>query len=132
MDTISRNLAVAVEHIENEARDPGSVLHLYTDDIVQEFPSRGLVLRGKDAIEASYRETFRSMADLSLKPLDRFATEDRVVDDMEVEFTLVGDGLANAPVAIGDRVRLRLVHVFHMRDGKIAREMVHEHYEVLS
>ena len=38
-EMVARNLAVAAEHIENEARDPASVMDLYTDDIVLEAVS---------------------------------------------------------------------------------------------
>lgn len=130
-DAVARNLAVAAEHIENEARDPASVMDLYTDDIVLEVPGRGLRFAGKAAIEANYRRMFASMVEIELEPLDRFATRERVVDDMTVRFRLVGDGMVNAPVALGTRVELRLVHVFHMRDGRIAREIVHEDWKVL-
>ena len=128
---IERNLEVVHQHIMNEARDPASILDLYTDDIVQEFPTRGLIIRGKQDIAESYRRTFGSMADVSLEPLQRFATEDRVVDDMIARFRCTGDGLENAPISEGDRVELRLLHVFHMRGGLIEREVVHESYRVL-
>ena len=128
---IDRNLAVVDEHIMNEARDPASVLDLYTDDVVQEFPARGLVIEGKADIAHGYRRSFASMEGVRLQPLDRFATEDRVVDDMIVYFRCIGEGLTNAPITVGDDVELRLVHVFHMRDGLIAREVVHENYRVL-
>ena len=130
--SVERNLAVVAEHIENEARDPASVLHLYTEDVVQEFPARGLTVTGKEAIAENYRKTFAAFEDVRLEPIDRFATENRVVDDMVVRFRLVGDTLPNAPVPVGSDVRLRLVHIFHMRDGLIAREIVHENYQVLA
>ena len=128
---IETNLAIVEQHMANEAHDPDSVLELYTDDIVQEFPNRDFVLRGKDNIAANYKATFSSMENVQLEPLDRFATSDRVVDDMIVRFRLVGDGLVNVPVLIGSDVVLRLVHVFHMKDGLIAREIVHEHYTAI-
>ncbi len=74
-EMVTRNLAVAAEHIENEARDPASVMDLYTDDIVLEVPGRGLYLDSKAAIEANYRRMFASLAEVELEPLDRFATE---------------------------------------------------------
>lgn len=126
---IETNLAVVAEHIENEARDPAGVLPLYTDDAVQEFPARGLRLQSKEDIQANYRRMFASITNLSLEPLDRFATEERVVDDMIVRFDLVGEGMVNCPIAPGNKVELRLVHVFHMRDGRIAREIVHENWK---
>lgn len=127
---IESNLATVAAHIENEARDPAEVMPLYTDDIVQEFPARGLRFEGKTAIEANYRRMFQAIRDVELFPLDRFATEDRVVDDMLVHCALVGPGMDNAPVPIGSDIALRLVHVFHMRDGLIAKEIVHEHWAV--
>ena len=128
---IETNLKVVAEHIENEARDPQSVLDLYTDDIVMEMPARGLVFTDKDAIAENYRATFSSMSEVELHPIERFATEDRVVDDMLVRFKLIGDGLKNSDIPIGSHVELRLVHIFHMRGGLIAREVVHEYYKVL-
>jgi ketosteroid isomerase-like protein len=130
-DLVARNLAVAGEHIENEARDPASVMALYTDDIILEVPGRGLTFSGRAAIEANYRRMFGSMAEIEIEPLERFATEARVFDDMIARFRLVGDGMENAPLAVGSRVELRLVHVFHMRDGRIAREIVHEQWKAI-
>lgn len=130
MTMIDRNLSAVAEHIENEARDTASILPLYTDDIVLEFPGRGLVFEGKQAIKANYRRMFQAIEDIELYPLDRFATEDRVVDDMLVHCTLTGPGMDGAPVAIGSKVALRLLHVFHMRDGKIAKEIVHEQWNL--
>ncbi|WP_338242361.1 nuclear transport factor 2 family protein [Aurantiacibacter hainanensis] len=126
---IETNLAVVAKHIEDEARDPATVLPLYTDDAIQEFPARGLRFDTQEAIEANYRKMFGAIANLSLEPLDRFATENRVVDDMIVRFDLVGEGMEKCPIPAGNRVVLRLVHVFHMRDGRIAREIVHEDWK---
>ena len=128
MGVIEHNLAVADEHIRNEGVDPALVMGLYTDDIVLEIPGRGLRFDSKAAIEANYRRMFGSLADIEIIPLDRFATETRVVDDCHVRFRLTGDGMTNAPVPVGCRAELRLLHVFHMRDGKIAREIVHEQW----
>ena len=127
-DIVAHNLHVAGEHIENEARDPASVMALYTDDIVLEVPGRALRFAGRAAIEENYRRMFGSMTDIEIEPLERFATEDRVVDDMIARFRLTGDGMVNAPLPVGSRVELRLVHVFHMKDGLISREIVHEHW----
>lgn len=120
------NLATVDAHMRGEAEDPASVMALYTDDIVLEVPGRGLRFDSKPAIEANYRRMFGSMAELELHPMDRFATEDRVVDECLVRFRITGDGFPGAPCTIGDRVELRLLHVFHMRDGLIAREEVYE------
>ena len=126
LSLIEFNLAVVDRHIQGEARDVDSILDLYTDDIVMEVPSRGLLLKGRDAIRANYLAMWPSMADVEIIPLDRFATEHRVVDDMIVRFRLVGPGLVNAPLPIGSHVEIRLIHHFSMRNCLIAREQVFE------
>jgi hypothetical protein len=130
-DMIHANLATEDAHIRGEARDPASVMELYTDDIVLELPSRGLRFGTKAEIEANYIRMFGAMAEVEIVPLDRFATRDRVVDECLVRFHLAGDGFDNAPCGPGDRVELRLLHVFHMRDGLIAREVVFEGWKKL-
>jgi hypothetical protein len=126
MSMVERNLAVVDRHIRDEARDVDSVMDLYTDDIVLEVPGRGLRFEGRAAICANYVEMWPSMADVRIEPLDRFATEDRVVDDMIVHMRLVGPGMVNAPLPIGSNVALRVIHHFTMRKGLIAREQVFE------
>ncbi len=126
VDVAARNLAVAEAHLRDEARDPSGVMALYTDDIVLEMPTRGVTLTGKAAIEANYRRMFGAIAEVEIEPLTRFATATHVVDDCVVRFRLVGEGFANAPVPVGSRVELRLMHLFAMRDGRIARETVLE------
>ncbi len=124
--SIARNLATVDAHMRGEAQDPAAVMALYTDDIVLDMPTRGLRLTSKPEIEANYRRMFASLAEVEITPLDRFATETRVVDDCVVRFRLVGDGMVNAPLPVGSRVELRLLHVFELRDGLIARETVLE------
>jgi ketosteroid isomerase-like protein len=131
MNVIERNLAVVDAHIQGEARDVDSILDLYTDDIVFEVPGRGLRLQGRDAVRENYLAMWPSMAEVQLQRLDRFATEDRVVDDMIVRMRLVGQGMVNAPLPVGSRVELRLVHHFCMCDGRIAREQVFEMWRSL-
>lgn len=126
VDPIARNLAVVDRHIREEASDPDGVLALYTEDAVLELPTRGLRLDSLQAIADNYRRMFASMAEVSIQPIDRFATSDRVIDECRVSFRLIGDGMLNAPVPIGASVELHLLHVFHMRDGRIARESVFE------
>lgn len=124
--TIARNLATVDAHIRGEAQDPASVMALYAPGIVLEIPTRGLRFDTLAEIEANYRRMFASMAEVEIEPLDRFATEERVVDDCLVRLRITGDGLTNAPFPIGTRVEIRLLHVFAMQDGLIAREAVFE------
>jgi hypothetical protein len=62
------------------------------------------------------------MRNVKFQPLQRFATGDRVVDDCIVTFEVAKDGYWHFP--LGSKVEMRLVHIFEMRDGKIAREIV--------
>jgi ketosteroid isomerase-like protein len=126
MTPIERNIAAVDAHIRGEAQDPASIMGLYTDDVVLEVPTRGLRFGTHAEIEANYRAMFASMADVEIEPHDRFATADRVVDECLVRLTLTGPGMVNAPLPVGARVELSLLHVFHMRDGLIAREVVYE------
>jgi ketosteroid isomerase-like protein len=63
------------------------------------------------------------MADVKFQSLQRFATEDRVVDDSFVSFDVVRDGCWPHFCA-GQKIEMRLVHIFEMRDGKISKEIV--------
>lgn len=131
MDAIRRNLDTVDKHIRSEAVDVDSILGLYTDDIVLEIPGRGLRFEGREAIRANYIGMWESMGEVELEPLERFATADRVVDDMKVRLRLTGPGVARAPVPIGSRAEIRLVHHFSMRDGLICREQVFELWRAL-
>lgn len=125
-DRIALNLAAVENHFHSEAtNEVEAALETFTDDVVWEAPAlNGLnrVFRGKEAAAANYRALFASMREVKFQFLQRFATEDRVVDDSLVTFEVVQDGYWHFPV--GSRVEMRLVHIFEMRDGKIARELV--------
>jgi hypothetical protein len=86
-------------------------------------------LRAAQAPVAVVVETLRPHRRLEaaiepLSRLTRFAAATRVVDDCIVRFCLVEDGFATAPVPVGSRVELRLMHLLAMRDGRIVREAV--------
>lgn len=125
-DRIARNLACVEEHFHSEAVDEvEAALDLYTEDIVWEAPAlNGLDRRfaGKAAVAENYRALFASMRNVRFQFLQRFATEDRVVDDSIVTFEIARIGYW--PWALDARIEMRLVHIFEMRDGKIARELV--------
>jgi ketosteroid isomerase-like protein len=127
-DRIAQNLAAVDNHFHSEAtNEVEAALETFTDDIVWEAPApNGLnrVFRGKAAAAKNYRELFESMKDVKFEFLQRFATEDRVVDDSIVTFEVVKDGYWHFP--LGSKVRMRLVHIFEMRDGKISRELVYD------
>lgn len=125
-ERISQNLAAVENHFHSEAlSDVAAALETFTDDVVWEAPAPNGLNRsftGKEAVGHNYRQLWASMRNVNFQPLQRFATEDRVVDDSIVTFEVAKDGYWHFPV--GSKVEMRLVHIFEMRDGKIAREIV--------
>ncbi len=125
-ERIAQNLAAVENHFHSEAlSDVEAALETFTDDVVWEAPAPNGLNRsftGKEAVGKNYRQLWASMRNVNFQPLQRFATEDRVVDDSIVTFEVAKDGYWHFPV--GGKVEMRLVHIFEMRDGKIAREIV--------
>jgi ketosteroid isomerase-like protein len=125
-DKIAENLAAIENHFHSEAlSDVEAALETFTDDVVWEAPAPNGLNRsftGKEAVGSNYRRLWASMRNVNFQPLQRFATEERVVDDSMVSFEVAKDGYWHFPV--GSKVQMRLVHIFEMRDGKIAREIV--------
>ena len=120
--TIARNLAVVEAHFGDEAAGRiDAAVELYTDDVVWEAPSRDILLHGKQAAADNYRAMFGAIKDLTWQSFDRFATDDRVVDDSVVTFEVAAEGFM--PFPVGTRCRMRLTHIFEMRDGKICKEI---------
>ncbi len=131
-EIIAANLEAVEAHFHTEATgEIDRALELYTDDIVWESPARQLVFRGKEATGAMYRRMFESFQVEEFRRLQRFATEERVVDDSVATVVLAGDGVINAPVPVGTKAEIRLLHVFEMRAGKIARELVFETWRTI-
>ena len=125
-DRAAQNLAVVESHFHGEAlNEVEAALKTFTDDIVWQAPAPNGLNRsfsGKEAVAKNYRELFASMRDVKFSFLPRFATEDRVVDDSIVTFQVAKDGYWHFP--LGSKVEMRLVHIFEMRDAKIAKETV--------
>ncbi len=121
--TIATNLALVEAHFGSEATGRvEAALDLYTDDIVWEAPSRFVRLHGKAAVADNYHQIFRTIKNVQWRCLDRFATEDRVVDDSVLTFEVAAEGFM--PLPVGTRCEMRLTHIFEMRDGKISKEIV--------
>jgi ketosteroid isomerase-like protein len=126
-DPISYNMKLVEMHLMEE--NPSQIdecLRLYTDDAVWEAPTRGVRYTGKQSIKENYLRLFDSAEGIRFEPIERFATHDRVVDDMWVHFRISGPGFENCPFPIGTKVKMRLVHIFHVRDGRISREIGYE------
>jgi ketosteroid isomerase-like protein len=124
-DTVTNNLAVVEAHFHSEAANEiEQALKLYTEDIIWEAPARQLVFKGKQAVAENYRKIFTSIKGVEFRNLDRFATEDRVVDDSIISFTITKEGFL--PFPIGQKIEMRLAHIFEMRGGKISKEIAFE------
>jgi ketosteroid isomerase-like protein len=126
-DPVAENLACVELHFHTEAANEiEAALELYTDDVVWEAPAPNGLNRsfsGKEAVAESYRELFGSVGNVRFQPLQRFATETRVVDDSLITFEVVKDGYW-PHFSAGQKIEMRLVHIFEMRDGKISKEIV--------
>jgi ketosteroid isomerase-like protein len=70
-----------------------------------------------------YRELWATIRDVKFQFLQRFATDDRVVDDSLLTFEVVRDGCWPY-FSAGQKIEMRLVHIFEMRDGKISKEIL--------
>ena len=124
-EIIAANLVAMEAHFHSEAtNEVEAALDLYTDDVVWEAPARGLRFEGKRAVADNYTQMFAKMADVEFENLQRFATEDRVVDDSVVRFRLLDTGYL--PLNPGTQVEMRLVHIFEMRGGLISKEIGYE------
>ena len=121
-DKISANLAAVEAHFASESTGRiEDAIDLYTDDVVWEAPARNLVISGKEAVAANYRDIFSVLKNVEFHTKDRFATEDRVVDDSVVTFEVAKEEFV--PFPVGTKCEMRLTHIFEMRDGKISKEI---------
>jgi ketosteroid isomerase-like protein len=122
---LATNLAAVQIHFDAEkAGNWEKIKTMYTDDIVWERACMNQIVKGKEAVASAYVEVFSALKNWDFQCLDRFATEDRVVDETIFTFEVKKDGVM--PLPVGTRAKLRLVHIFEMRDGKVSRELVME------
>jgi len=112
-------------HEENPERID-ECIKLYAPDAVWDAPARGVTYVGREKIREMYLRLFRSLEGVHFEPIERFASPDRVFDDMWVRFRLSGDGFENCPFPIGTKVKMRLLHNFHISNGMIAKEIGYE------
>lgn len=126
-ELIAHNLRVVEAHFHNE--NPESIdkaLAVYGPDVVWEAPARGLVYDDVARVREGYLGIFRTVHWNRSTTLRRFATENFVFDDQIADLTVVGSDMPNLGFAPGQRISMRLIHCFEMKDGKIAREIAYE------
>ena len=114
-DLIDRHFAA-----EN-AHDVEATLDTYTDDILwDDVTHPRSPFRGKQAVAEAYGGILQAIPDLHLRSVLRFQCADHVVDESVLTGHVVGEfaGIQGG----GALVSFRLLHVFDIRDGLIARE----------
>ena len=96
-DRVTQNLKIVENHFHSEAlNEVEAALETFTDDIVWEAPAPNGLNRsfsGTGPVAKNYRELFASMRNVKFQFLQRFATEDRVVDDSIVSFEVAKDDI---------------------------------------
>jgi steroid delta-isomerase-like uncharacterized protein len=117
MDIIDRHFAA-----EN-AHDVAATLATYTDDIVWDDVTHPLCpVQGKDAAGEIYTAIIDAIPDIRLETVRRFSAEggSTVVDESILTGHVHGEwsGIAGG----GAPVRVRILHVFDLENGLIARE----------
>ncbi|MGA9859599.1 MAG: ester cyclase [Solirubrobacteraceae bacterium] len=115
MDIIERHFAA-----EN-AHDVPATLDTYTDDVIwDDVGHPACPVQGKAATAGMYEGIMAAIPDLHLESVLRFSSGDHVVDEAlatgHVQGSFLGVDGGGAPVSF------RMLHVFDLRDGLIARE----------
>ena len=117
--------ALIDQHFRFEASDDveGVVATLAQDVEHEIIPSPAGLLRDREAIRRLYQRLFSDLRGEGVTPLRRLYGPDFVLDESLWEGQITDGGLFLCPGRSG-RVQFRLLHVFELRDGKIARETV--------
>jgi hypothetical protein len=122
---IQFNMAAVQLHFDAEkAGNWEKIKQMYTEDIIWERACVNQIVQGKEAVAAAYVDLFSGLRDYDFYSYDRFATEGRVVDHSLFSFTVAREGIM--PLPVGTKAKLRLVHIFEMRGGKVSKELVME------
>ncbi len=117
MDIIDRHFAA-----EN-ARDVEATLATYTDDIVwDDVTHPDSPFHGKEEVAAVYGSIIDAIPDLRLESVRRFSSGDGrwVTDESILTGHVHGDWAGTN--GGGAPIRVRILHVFELRDGLIAYE----------
>ena len=84
-------LDVVTMHLQEENPERiDECIRLYTEDAVWEAPARLVSYQGRETIKKMYLKVFNGVEDFVFKPVERWATPDRVFDDSYATFRIVG------------------------------------------
>jgi steroid delta-isomerase-like uncharacterized protein len=115
MDIIDRHFAA-----EN-AHDIPATVATYAEDVVWDDVSNPTCpVQGKSAAAEMYAGVMAALPDVQLEPVARWSSGDHVVDESLA--TAHVHGSFAGVEGLGAPVQFRILHVFDIRDGLIARE----------
>ena len=129
MNPSPTTLKVVEAHFHNE--NPESVdkaLALYAPNIVWEAPFRGQIYTDPHDVRDAYMAIFRTVRYNKTTTLRRYATENFVFDDQIADLTVVGDEMPNLGFKKGDRISMRLVHLFELENAVVVEHPDGPHY----
>lgn len=121
-DLTEQALAIVERHFTAEnAHDIPATLATYADDLVWDDVSNpACPVQGKEAAARNYAEIMATIPDLTMVSTLRFASDDHVVDEAVLSGHVRGSFLGIE--ADGAPISFRILHVFDIRAGLIARE----------
>ena len=116
---------IVSEHFLYEATDNiDGVLGTFSDDAEHEIiGGPDGPLRGKAALRRFYERLFSDLKGERVEPVTRLYGDDFVIDET-LWFGQVLDGRPFKLDGKSGKARLRLLHVFKLRDGRITKENV--------
>lgn len=116
---------IVTDHFVYEAKDDiEGVLQTFTDDAEHEVVGGPYgALRGKAELRRFYEHLFAEVQGERVEPVSRLYGDDFLVDETIWVGQLVDGRTFGLPGKSG-KVRLRLLHVFKLQDGLIAKENV--------
>src|SRR3990167_39359 len=98
------------------------VCETFADQIIWEAPARDVIFTDHDQILNHYRKIVAGILEpVKVEVLRRFAAGNEAFDDRVIYFTAGKENVWNIPP--GKKDRIRLVHYFEVKNGKICHEI---------
>jgi ketosteroid isomerase-like protein len=121
---------IVTDHFMYEATDDiEGVLRTFTDDVEHEIVGGPYgLLQGKAALRRFYEGLFPELQGERVEPVMRLYGDDFLVDET-IWIGRVIDGKTFRLPGMSGNARIRLLHVFRLRDGLISKEDVWFDYD---
>jgi hypothetical protein len=124
MDRASMDKVVSDHFMYEASDDVEGVLKTFTDDVEHEVVGGADgPMRGKAQLRRFYERLFAEVAGESMEPVWRLYGDNFLIDETIWVGRLV-DGRTFGFAGKSGKVRLRLLHVFNLKDGLIIKENV--------